>query len=54
MALVKCENCGKEISDKAVNCPHCSFPCKRKFGLFIPILLGIVVILGFCFVYFLA
>ena len=23
MALVKCESCGKEISDKAAVCPHC-------------------------------
>ena len=23
MALINCENCGKQISDKAKNCPHC-------------------------------
>ena len=23
MALIKCNNCGKEISDKATTCIHC-------------------------------
>lgn len=26
MALIKCPECGKEISDKAINCPNCGFP----------------------------
>lgn len=26
MALIKCPECGKEISDRAVSCPHCGFP----------------------------
>lgn len=26
MALIKCTECGKEISDKAVTCPHCGAP----------------------------
>lgn len=26
MALIKCEECGKEISDKATACPHCGVP----------------------------
>lgn len=26
MALINCPECEKEISDKAVNCPHCGFP----------------------------
>jgi hypothetical protein len=26
MALVKCQECGKEISDQAANCPHCGAP----------------------------
>ena len=25
MALIKCSECGKEISDKAKKCPHCDF-----------------------------
>ena len=26
MALIKCYECGKEISDKAPSCPHCGAP----------------------------
>ena len=26
MALIKCPECGKEISDKSENCIHCGFP----------------------------
>lgn len=26
MALIKCEDCGKEISDKAPTCPQCGAP----------------------------
>ena len=26
MALTKCPECGKEVSSKAVACPHCGFP----------------------------
>ena len=26
MALIKCEECGKEISDKAISCPNCGCP----------------------------
>ena len=26
MALVKCIECGKEISDKAISCPYCGCP----------------------------
>jgi len=26
MSLIKCSECGKEISDKAVTCPHCGSP----------------------------
>lgn len=25
MALIKCTECGKEISDSAVSCPHCGY-----------------------------
>lgn len=30
MALIKCPECGKEISDNAENCPHCGYPIKPK------------------------
>lgn len=26
MALIKCPECGREISDKASSCPHCGYP----------------------------
>ena len=26
MALIKCDECGKDISDKATSCPHCGAP----------------------------
>ena len=30
MALIKCEECGKEISDKAKTCPNCGFPLNEE------------------------
>lgn len=30
MALIKCEECGKEISDKATTCPNCGCPIEKK------------------------
>lgn len=30
MALIKCKECGKEISENAVNCPNCGNVIKRK------------------------
>lgn len=29
MALMKCPECEREISDKAYSCPHCGFPMKQ-------------------------
>ncbi len=29
MALIKCPECGKEVSDKAVTCPNCGYPLKE-------------------------
>lgn len=31
MALIKCSECGKEISDLAVSCPNCGAAVKKKF-----------------------
>ena len=28
MALISCKECGKDISDKALTCPHCGAPTK--------------------------
>lgn len=33
MALIKCKECNKEISDKAVSCPHCGFPLNNNSKL---------------------
>lgn len=30
MALIKCSECGKEISDKATACPNCGMPLRRE------------------------
>ena len=30
MALIKCSECGKEISDKAPACPNCGMPLRSK------------------------
>ncbi|MDD6070150.1 MAG: zinc-ribbon domain-containing protein, partial [Clostridiales bacterium] len=29
MALIKCPECGKEISDKSSQCNHCGYPLKQ-------------------------
>lgn len=29
MALIKCPECNKEISDKAMDCPNCGFPIQE-------------------------
>ena len=49
MALIKCNECGKEISDKAINCIHCGCPMnnqektndKQKLNIFI--IIGIII-----------
>ena len=30
MALIKCPECGKNISDKAESCPHCGYSLEKK------------------------
>ena len=30
MALIKCPECGHEVSDKAVSCPNCGFPISHS------------------------
>lgn len=29
MALIKCPECGKEISDEATSCPNCGHPMRK-------------------------
>lgn len=37
MSVIKCRECGKEVSDKADRCPHCGVKLKKNVGV-----LGIV------------
>lgn len=30
MALIKCKECGNDISDKAACCPHCGVPVEKE------------------------
>lgn len=34
MALIKCDECGKEISGKAESCPNCGTPHKKRSNVF--------------------
>ena len=66
MTLIKCPNCGQDISDKAEKCPHCGWEKKREkknkeivewceFWLFALIVAGIIEItFGVFFYVFLA
>lgn len=33
MALIKCPECNKEVSDKAETCPHCGYRLKKKMEM---------------------
>ena len=33
MALIKCPECGKEISDKASRCPQCGYPIRENINI---------------------
>jgi len=33
MALVKCKECGQEVSQKAGSCPKCGAPIEKKTSL---------------------
>src|SRR6266566_9875583 len=48
MALIKCKECGKEISSKSAACPGCGAPVKAKtnFAAGCLALVGIVVLIG--------
>lgn len=30
MALIKCPECSREVSEQANSCPHCGFPIKKQ------------------------
>ncbi len=46
MALLKCPECGKEVSDQAKSCPNCGYPLKKsKFPAWIVLcIIGILVV----------
>ncbi|MDR2077025.1 MAG: zinc-ribbon domain-containing protein [Desulfovibrio sp.] len=35
MAIIACPECGKEVSDKAADCPHCGFEMKPRIVHFL-------------------
>lgn len=37
MALIKCPECGKEVSDMAPKCPNCGFPIKSDLKKVVPV-----------------
>lgn len=41
MALIKCRECGNEISDQAAACPSCGAKQKKKMGFFKKALIGV-------------
>ncbi len=49
--LNPCKECGKEVSDKAVNCPHCGAALKKsemeKFVTFMAVMLSILAVVYF-------
>ena len=56
MAIIKCEECGAEISDKAKVCPKCGAPIReeeRNEEIYILILIGVGAILFFVGLYLL-
>ena len=53
MALIKCNECGKEVSDKANTCPNCGAPITEdeikkeiKAGIYVTKKLAIVLIVA--------
>ena len=42
MALIKCSQCGHEISDKANHCPHCGKKVEKKFFTKTRIIIGVI------------
>jgi hypothetical protein len=49
MVMVKCRECGKEVSDEAKTCPHCGIANPAppsKFGKYIKIGLGALIVFG--------
>jgi len=51
MALIKCEECSKEISNRAKTCPQCGLPIKFEAGCgtyLLFFILGIIFLYSSC------
>jgi Domain of unknown function (DUF4352) len=46
MALIKCRECGREISSKSATCPGCGAPVKAKSSCFAGGCLAVVAVIG--------
>lgn len=51
MALIKCPECGKKVSDKASTCPECGNPVPKKKGIgciggLLLLIIGLMVVVG--------
>lgn len=60
MALIKCQECGKEISEKADSCPNCGFKIKKteqnsssqlKVGTVISIIACAIILILICYIF---
>ncbi len=40
MALIKCPECGTDVSDLAEQCPHCAYPIKAKHEVKEPVVVA--------------
>ena len=53
MALIKCSECGKEISDKAKMCVNCGAKAKNNNKIILSLIIGVAILLVAVLVYFL-
>lgn len=55
MAIIKCPECGKEISDSVKRCPNCAYKLKRtnkrKIVIIVAILVVVSIVAGLGYVY---
>lgn len=45
MALIKCPECGKEISDSVSNCPNCGYSLKKKQKWIFPVIIALIIVI---------
>lgn len=51
MAMIKCKECGNEISNKAEKCPHCGVKRQKQYGCLSSLL---IIVLGVVFIGFIS